>query len=299
LSRPSCFSLGSILLPNEADIVVDPAGTIGYLAIAGTSQIIRFSIAGPSPLVSAVLPSSRSVQVGKPATAFATIINGGSANLSGCIIKPATPLPASFVYQTTNPSTNAVVGAPNTPAAIAPGKPQSFVIALTATAAVAPATVAFDFACAGVSPAAIKPGLNTLLFSASATPVPDIVALVATAQNDGILHITGTTGSNAFAVATVNVGAIAAITATANTGPANLPLAITLCQTDPTNGGCTSSLGSRVSTTISANATPTFGIFATARGGVPFDPANNRIFVQFSDANGTIRGSTSVAVETQ
>jgi hypothetical protein len=34
--------------------------------------------------------------------------------------------------------------------------------------------------------------------------VPDVVALVATAQNDGILHITGTTGSNAFAVATVN-----------------------------------------------------------------------------------------------
>ena len=171
--------------------------------------------------------------------------------------------------------------------------------ALTATAPVAPATVAFDFQCGGVSPAAIKPGFNTLLFSASAAPVPDIVALAATAQNDGILHITGTTGSNAFAVATVNVGASATITATANTGAANLPLAISLCQTDPTSGRCSASVGSRVSTTISANSTPTFGIFATGRGGVPFDPANNQLFVQFSDANGTVRGSTSVAVETQ
>jgi hypothetical protein len=46
-------------------------------------------------------------------------------------------------------------------------------------------------------------------------------------------------------------------------------------------------------------ATPTFGIFATASGAVPFLPATNRIFVQFSDATGVVRGSTSVAVETQ
>jgi hypothetical protein len=51
--------------------------------------------------------------------------------------------------------------------------------------------------------------------------------------------------------------------------------------------------------TINAGATPTFAIFATASGQVPFDPANNRIFVIFSDAGGTVRGSTSVAVETQ
>src|SRR5580693_2427900 len=95
-------------------------------------------------------------------------------------------------------------------------------------------------------------GLNTLLLSASTTAVPDVVALVATAQNDGILHITGTTGSNAFAVATVNVGASASITATANTGAATLPLAISLCQTNPMSGQCISSIGSTVTTTINA-----------------------------------------------
>ena len=182
---------------------------------------------------------------------------------------------------------------------IAAGGSQSFVIGFTPNAPFVPTTVMLGFDCAGVDAAPTNIGLNTLLLSASSTPVPDIVALAATSQNDGILHITGTTGSIAFAVATVNVGASAQITATANAGAVTLPVTITLCQTNPTSGQCLSTPASSVTTTISANATPTFGIFATASGSVPFDPANNRIFVQFGDAGGVVRGSTSVAVETQ
>jgi hypothetical protein len=219
--------------------------------------------------------------------------------VSGCAITPVTTVPASFIYQTTNPATNALTGTANTPVNIPAGGSQSFVIAFTPTASFVPTTVALGFACVGVSAAPSTTGLNTLLLSASETPVPDIVALAATASNDCILHITGTSGSNAFAVATVNVGSSAAITVAANTGAASLPLAINLCQTDPASGQCTSSVGSSVTTTINAGATPTFAIFATASGQVPFDPANNRIFVIFSDAGGTVRGSTSVAVQTQ
>ncbi len=64
-------------------------------------------------------------------------------------------------------------------------------------------------------------------------------------------------------------------------------------------GHCTSSIGSSVTTTINANATPTFAIFATASGQVPFVPQTNRIFVEFSAATVTVRSSTSVAVQTQ
>jgi hypothetical protein len=78
-----------------------------------------------------------------------------------------------------------------------------------------------------------------------------------------------------------------------------LPLNINLYQTNPTSGQCLSSIGPSVTTTINANATPTFGIFATAGGAVPFVPQTNRIFVEFSDGTGAVRGSTSVAVETQ
>jgi subtilase family serine protease len=252
-----------------------------------------------SPLVAAVLPESRSAMVNKPVTAFATVINSGASNASACSIAPTVPLPANFLYQTTNPTTNALTGTANTPVNIAAGGSQSFVIALTPTVAFAPVQVGLNFACSALAPAPIETGINSLLLSASTTPVPDIVALVATASNDGILHIAGASGANAFAVATVNLGASSNITATANTGSAILPLTLSLCETNPSSGQCLAAPGSGVTATINANATPTFAIFATASGAIPFAPASSRIFVQFMDTSGIERGATSVAVETQ
>jgi hypothetical protein len=128
--------------------------------------------------------------------------------------------------------------------------------------------------------------------------VPDVVALAATVTNNGILGIPGTSGSGAFAVATVNVGASGSITATP-TAPSSLPLTLSICQTDPTSGQCISAIGPSVTTTINANATPTFAIFGTASGAITFAPGTSRISVQFSDSGGIVRGSTSVAVQTQ
>jgi hypothetical protein len=72
-----------------------------------------------------------------------------------------------------------------------------------------------------------------------------------------------------------------------------------ICQTNPASGACLAAPAPSVTTTIAANATPTFGIFVAGSGTVPFDPANNRVFVSFGDSGGTVRGSTSVAVRTQ
>jgi hypothetical protein len=52
-------------------------------------------------------------------------------------------------------------------------------------------------------------------------------------------------------------------------------------------------------TQINAGDAPTFGIFVTGTGTVPFAPATNRVFVPFKDAGGSTRGATSVAVRTQ
>jgi peptidyl-Asp metalloendopeptidase len=250
-------------------------------------------------IVSAVLPSSRSVQVGATATAFATIINAGSVTAPACGISLLTSLSATFTYQTTDPATNQVTGAPNTPANIAAGAAQSYVFALTPSAPVASTDVQLNFDCTNTDPAPITTGLNTLLLSASATPVPDMVALAATPSNDGIVNIPGGTGTGAFAVATVNVGASGSITASADTGAASLPLTVSLCETNPATGQCISGIGSTVTTTINTNATPTFGIFVQASANVAFDPALNRIFVRFKDSGAVTRGSTSVAVRTQ
>jgi hypothetical protein len=269
----------------------------------GVNTISSATSNEPAPglpaLVSSVLPSSRSVAVGTTATAFATIINAGLGGGFNCSIAPTGSLPATFSYQTTNSATNAVTGTANTPVTIPAGAPQSFVIALTPTAPIAAADIQLSFSCQYGAGAPSETGLNTLFFSASTTPTPDVIALVATASNDGILHIGGNSGIGAFAVATDNVGAAGSITATANTGGATLPLSLALCETNPATGQCLAPPAASVTTTINANATPTFAIFGQASGSITFAPAASRIFVRFEDAGGVTRGSTSVAVETQ
>ena len=252
-----------------------------------------------SPIGAAVLPSSRSVTVGATATAFATMINAGAAPATGCAIDRISAVPAGLTYQTTDPSTNALTGTPDTPVTIPAGGAQSFLVALDTDAAFRPTPVEFGFSCTGVEAAASLAGVNTLLLSASTTPVPDIVALAATPSRDGILDLPGTGGANAFAVATVNLGAGGSISAAPDTGGATLPVALAICQTVPTTGACLAPATASVTVTIAGNATPTFSVFVAGAGTVPFAPATNRIFVRFSDAGGAIRGATSVALRTQ
>jgi len=288
LGLPPALQVNALALtPTAGDLY---AGTLG--------GVYRFTFVD-SPLAAAVLPSSRSVEIGVPATAFATLINAGQTAATGCSLAPGTALPAGFFYQATVPGTNALTGSPNTPVDIAAGGYQTFIFGLTPEAAIAPIDAQIDFSCTGVAPAAVLPGIDTLLFSGSTTPVPDIVALAATPSGDGILDLPGTSGANAFVVATINLGAGDTIAAAAGTNAATLPIAISICQTDPSSGQCLATAGAGVTATIGAGTTPTFAIFVGGAGTVPFDPVANRIFVQFTGSDGNIHGSTSVAVRTQ
>jgi len=299
---------GNLYVANFSGVVrkFSPTGAdLGAFANASTGLSNPRALVVPAPVVlapacclaAAVLPSSRSVQVGGTATVFGTILNGGSNTATGCVVAPITGIPATFHFQTTNPATNQVTGGPD--AAVDIGSRQTYVLSFTPTAPFPPTDVRLSFNCANASPAPVTVGLNTLLLSASATPVPDVVALAATVTNDGIVNIAGTSGTGAFAVATVNVGASGSITVSADTGNATLPVNISLCQTNPASGQCISTIGASVTTQINSNATPTFAIFVQGHGNVPFDPATNRIFVRFREAGAVTRGSTSVAVRTQ
>jgi hypothetical protein len=249
-------------------------------------------------LAAAILPESRSVEIGATATVFATIVNAGPGDAAACGIAPQTSVPAAFLYQTTDPTTNALSGTANTPANIALGASQSFLIALTPTAAFAPTDVAFNFACANASAAPIISGVNTLELSASTTPVPDIVALAAS-SDPGYVDIPSATGMGVFAVATANLGSAAPITVVATTGTSLLPMTLQVCQSDPTSGTCLQPPSSAVTTTIAANATPTFNVFVASIATLSASPGTNRVFVTFTDAGGVLRGETSVAVRPQ
>ncbi len=249
-------------------------------------------------VVASVLPESRSVETGDTATAFATMINAGPDTGTTCSIAPLTAVPVDFAFQTTDPMTNALTGTANTPVDIPQGMAQSFVIALTPTAPFVPTDVEFNFACANASPVATLTGINTLNLSGPTTPVPDIVALAASGD-PGYVDIPGATGTGVFAVAAVNLGIAATITASADTGTANLPISFTSARPIRPAAPALAPGGATVTTSIAANATPTFGIFVTGSAPVADMPGVNRVFVAFNDAGGVLRGESSVAVRTQ
>ena len=247
-----------------------------------------------------ILPSARSVLTGTTATAFGSIINSGSATATACSLAEPPGFPGIFSYQTTDAS-NLPSGTANTPADIGGGASQSYVFAITPLQDLNSDNVAIVFDCTNTPPVVTVPGLNTLLLSASSVPSPDLISIGSTPTNDGILDIPGATGSAAFAAATIDIGAAGQITATVDDNGAGLSLIATLCQSNPATAACAnpSSPASSVAVSVNTNDVLTFTIFVTGTGTVPFDPANNRLFLNFKTPDGITRGATSVAVRTQ
>ena len=259
-------------------------------------------LAGPAladELVTSVLPTSRSTVLGKSVTVFATAINASGGVLTNCGMELGQDDESSTIvtYNLTDPRTNAVTSGQNAPFNLAAGASQSLVLTIQPKSAQQAAVVKPVASCAngstGVTSTSID-GVSTILFSASAQATPDVIALVASPTNDGILHIQGE-GANAFAVAVANVGSAGTITASVDTGAVTLPLTATICQTD-SGGQCIGGPGQTASLSLPANGTASFAVFVQATGELPFFPAGARIFVRLSDSAQAVRGATSVAV---
>jgi hypothetical protein len=119
-------------------------------------------------------------------------------------------VPATFVYQTTDPASNLPTGSPSTPVDIPAGAAQTFVIAFTPTGSIPAALPRFSassvdielaFSCANTAPAASVSGLNTFRLTACSEPVADYVAVAPTTTQDGIVTIDGALGVGIFAIA--------------------------------------------------------------------------------------------------
>ena len=125
-------------------VTVDGAGDL-FVADDGAGSLAAATIyevpAAPPTLVAAVLPVSRAVQLGSTATVFETLINSGSSPLADCAIQlPANAQPGlTLGYQTTDPATNQLTGAPNTPVTIpGNGGAQSFLLSFQGNRSSAP-----------------------------------------------------------------------------------------------------------------------------------------------------------------
>jgi len=256
------------------------------------------------PIVSAVLPSSRAVQVGDTATAFATIINAGQSEALNCAVSltPGGDASGSFSFQTTD-ANNVANGTPNAPVNIAAGAAQSYVFAFTPNAPYAGGDMPLVFDCDNTDPAAATAGVNSFWMSASNTPGADIVAIADTGSAVGLNLLPGVVETidrqknGAFVVAISNVGAAANMTARPVLSQDSITMTPSLCQTNTVTGACLAPAGASVDFFIGANQTASFAVFLADGLPVALDPGNNRVSVRFEE-NGALRGSTSVAVRT-
>lgn len=268
------------------------------ITLNGETSETGFSIGEPvtaGGVVAAVLPGSRSVGLGQPASIFATMANGGATELLGCRILPLGPFAGQVSFQATDPATNALTGAVNQPVAIAVGGSRSFVVTVSPNVAVAPSTLEFNFKCNNAPRAMSVRGLNTLQFSAAATAPADIVPVSATATADGVVRLGESTGAAAFATAAVNIGTTASAVSVTPQAQ-DLALSLSVCETNAA-GGCAEAPAASLSADFGSTAR-TFSVFVTGTGEeISFDPQNNRVELVFEHA-GVVRGVTSVAVTT-
>ena len=253
------------------------------------------------PLSAAVLPLSRSHQIGTFLTAFATIINSASFPAQQCFVALPANAPlglGTFVFQTTDPMTNVVTGTPNTPANIAGGGAlQTFVFGFTPTAVIPETSLAMNFLCDNTLPAPFVAGVSDLTIVTAATAIPDTIALITTLSSDGVVRIASASDTQVFAVATSNVGAAGTIVVTADTGGIVLPVTLTVCETNGV-GACLAPPAPSVTVSYAAGTARSFGFFAAANGSIVFDPGVNRVFVRLTES-GTLRGATSAAICTK
>jgi uncharacterized repeat protein (TIGR01451 family) len=280
-------------------------GATYYIAIDGVGAASgRYLLnwaqdAANATTYAAVLPYARSTVTGMVTTAFATILNAGTATASQCSIAMPPGFPGTFSYQTTDAQNN-LSGTPNTPADIPAGGGRMFMFATTPVVDLIEAEFAPVFACSNTPATVSVPGVNTFLLSASASPTPDLAAVNATLGNDGIVDIPGDTGTGFFVAAAINVGTAGTITATADDNGKALPLALTICETDLNSGACINPPAPMVSTTaaVAHNGTIYYTVFVKGSGNIAFDPANSRLFLRLRSADGITRGATNVAVRT-
>jgi hypothetical protein len=129
----------------------------------------------------------------------------------------------------------------------------------------------------------------------------DVIAAAAATYRPGELSLSWLFTPDHTEIRSINVGASAPITVTQDTGSANLPVMLSVCQTNPVSGACINPETPAPSVTVQINVldTPTFAVFVRAMGSIPFQPDVNRAFLRFKTGTGGTVGATSVAVQTQ
>lgn len=123
--------------------------------------------------------------------------------------------------------------------------------------------------------------------------LPNIVGLVV--ENELKIEV----GENGlFPVSSANLGASGAVSIKPD--KRNLPLHLSVCETDPNNGTCLNDFAKTINIDYASGETASFAIFYHAYKPIKLNYAKSRIFVRYVDKNsGELVGVTSVVMSTE
>lgn len=280
----------------------DPVSTHCVLSPAGDTVITaRFTddTVGPAAAWSAVLPGARSGQAGGDViTALMSVVTGDGAAQS-CRVDAGGSDVATLAYDLLDDSGQS--RGLNEPVfdIVADGR-VDLLLAVTPLRETPPEGAVFfpRLTCSNASAAAIE-GVNSLRLSITDAPGPDILSIGVTPSGDGVVRLPTADGTGFMAVAAMNIGLLedTPIRVVADTGAVQLPVQLSVCETDAA-GHCLSSRAAFADTVFSGREAHFFSVFVTAipGPGVPFDPANARVFLRFISPDGIIRSVTSAAL---
>lgn len=292
-------------------------------ALAACALTAAPALAQPS-LQASALPNARSVPVNEPATFFAVITNSGDATAANCRVDLSSfnQAPVSLTYQTADSNLN-LTGTPDTPADIAAGASQNFVVGVTPSAAYE-GRVQLAYVCDGGVSAPGHPDVNDLLLVASNDAViPDIITVSLTPSGDGVIRVGSPGAAGVMTIAATWVDAGPAPDRPSAHGGSTIRIwpeipgygglmELEICETD-SSSVCIGGRSAFVDIDFDEGEVRTFGVFARApaSGGVPLLPDVVRVRAVFADApsndasgpdapllsDGTRRSITSQAAE--
>lgn len=164
-------------------------------------------------LSAATAPNARAVELGDTATIFATIINSGDQDATGCIVRldEHGAARATLDWQRTDAS-NIAIGAPNEPFTVPAGGSQTLVLGFTPTTTLFGTHLAVEYVCDEAAAPSVT-GTNDIHLRAapSGTAVADVIMILQTLSGDGVVRISENGRRGVAAGALVNIGAAADI----------------------------------------------------------------------------------------
>jgi len=179
------------------------------MALACVAALVTTAAAlADAQLNAAVAPNARSVEVGSPATFFATILNSGDTPATNCRVEadPENSLGTDMDYRRTD-ATNQAIGDSNSPFSIPAGGSQTLVLTVRPNDTTGGAPYGFEYICDEARHSGIPSTGSVYIRSfTEGSDASDMIMTLQTLSGDGIIRIDENGRRGVAAGAMVNIG---------------------------------------------------------------------------------------------